>query len=274
MGSSTPPAPPPPDYAKANREGILTDVETLPVRRQIDIAARMGKSGTYTLDGKEYEYDFAGMSDLDYGRQQRDYQRETADLAAQDFLEIQEKYGTQFLETSREQLKASDPIGFALRENMGKEVTKQLAMGGAATDDELRQVQQRVRANQSRLGNTRGVAAGVQEVMGQTQYQNQRQQQRLGNAGSFLAGTNPLSQFGQLRGAQAGAAPYSPIGTGGTIGVNANAGQLGAQFAQQSFGTQANIYNTQMSNQQANPWMQGLGLVAGAGASYMGAKHA
>ena len=271
MGSSSPPPPPPPpDYAKANREGIKTDIETLPIRRQIDIASRMGGKGAYELDGKTYEYDFTGMGDQDYARQQREFTRETADMTAQDLLEMQQKYGTQFLETSREQLKASDPIGFAIRENMGKQVNREMQLGGAATDDELRQVSQRVRGQQARLGNTLGVAAGVQEVMGQTGYQNQRAQQRLANAGSFLAGTTPLSQFGQLSNAQRGAAPFQGIGVN-TVGINANAGQLGANFAQQSFGTQANIYNTQMAN-QSNPWMQGLGIVAGAAGGYMGMK--
>ena len=176
MGSS--PSPPPaPDYAKANREGIKTDIETLPIRRQIDRAAQMGTAGTYQLDGQSYSYDFTGMSDLDFARQQRDLARETADLTAQDLLSIQQDYGQQYLETSREQLKASDPIGFAIRENMGKQLNRELALGGAASDDELRQVQQRVRGQQSRLGNTMGVAAGVQEVMGQAGYQQQRQQQ-------------------------------------------------------------------------------------------------
>lgn len=248
----------------------MTDVETLPVRRQIDMAARMGRTGTYTLGGQQYSYDFGGLSDLDYARQQRQYQRETAFGSAQDLLDIQERFGTQFLETSRDQLKASDPIGFAIRENMGKQVNRELALGGAATDDELRGVQQRVRANQSRLGNTMGVAAGVQEVMGQHQYQQQRQQQRLSNAGSFLSGTTPLSQFGQLRSAQMGAAPYAPVGAN-AIGVNPNAGALGANFAQQRYGTQANIYNTQLANQQ-NPWMQGLGMAAGVAGGYLAYK--
>ena len=268
MGFSTPPPPPPPDYAKANREGIITDVTTLPARRQIDMAARLGQAGSYSLGGEQYDYDFGGMSDLDYARAQRDYQSETADMQAQDLLGMQERYGPRFLETSRDQIKASDPIGFAIRENMGAQVKSDLAMGGAASDSELRDVQQRTRAQQSRLGNTMGVAAGVQEVMAQNQYQRQREQQRLANAGAFLSGTTPLSQFGQLRSAQGGAAPYAPMQVN-TIQQNQAAGQQAANFGQQTYGTQANIYNSQLANQQANPWMQGLGMVAGLGTGYM-----
>ena len=252
---------------------MLAEAEVFPVKRQLDMAARLGQSGSYVLDGKQYTYDFRDMGDLDYARAQRDYQKETADMQAQDLLGLQQKYGQQFLETSREQLKASDPIGFAIRENMGTQVRDQLAMKGAATDDELRQVQQRVRGQQSRLGNTMGVAAGVQEVMGQTGYQQQRHQQRLQNAGAFLSGTTPLSQFGQLRSAQAGAAPYAPIQSG-AIGFNQAAGQQGQQFALNRYGTQANIFSTQSQNwqtqmNQSNPWMSGLGLAAGLGTSYM-----
>lgn len=266
--SSPPPPPPPPDYAKASVEGTKADAKTLPFRRRIDLAARMGKAGTQMLDGEEVAYDFVGMGDQDYTRAQQDLQIESAKKQAGALLDVQQEYGGQFLETSREQLKASDPIGFAIRENMGTQVRDELALGGAASDSELRNVQQRVRANQSRLGNTMGVAAGVQEVMGQSGYQQQVQQQRMQNAGAFLAGTTPLSQFGQLRNAQGGAAPFNPTGVAG-MGMNANAGQQGAQFAQQSYGTAANIYNTQMSN-QSNPWMQGLGMVAGAAGCYMG----
>lgn len=46
-------APDAPDYAAANREGILTDIETLPLRRQIEQAAALGKGGV--AGGKYYE---------------------------------------------------------------------------------------------------------------------------------------------------------------------------------------------------------------------------
>lgn len=45
MGGSPkpPPAPKAPDYAKANREAIQADIDTLPQRRRIEAMARLGK---------------------------------------------------------------------------------------------------------------------------------------------------------------------------------------------------------------------------------------
>ena len=40
-------APPPPDYAAANREGVLTGVELLPLQKQIEAAAKMGTKISY-----------------------------------------------------------------------------------------------------------------------------------------------------------------------------------------------------------------------------------
>ncbi|MEN9631962.1 MAG: hypothetical protein RL077_366 [Verrucomicrobiota bacterium] len=52
MGDS-PSAPPPPDYAKANREGIETDIETLPLRRAIEQASALGEGAVF--GGKYYK---------------------------------------------------------------------------------------------------------------------------------------------------------------------------------------------------------------------------
>ena len=241
MGGSSPAPPNPPDYAAATREGILTDIETLPARRAIEAAYHMGRSGSFSLDGKTYNYDFRGIGDADFARQQNELNRESAMAQAQSLLDVQQKYGQQFLTTAREQLRASDPIGFALRENLGQQVSNDLALGQTASDEDLRNVQQRVRAVQTRLGNTNGVAAGVQEVMAQGDFQRALQQQRIANASAFLAGTTPLSQFGQLRTAGQGAAPFAPVAFNAT-GLNANAGALSTQFAANVYGAQGQMY--------------------------------
>lgn len=263
MGTKQPPAPEAPDYAAANREGILTDIETLPVRRQIDVAARLGRKGSFELDGETYSYDFGGLSDADVADADLATNRFSAFAQAQDLLDVQEQYGLKFLETSREQLKASDPIGFAMREKLGQQVTDELEFGRAISDDERRSVSQSVRGVQVARGNTNGVAPAVQEVLEQHQYGEQRSQQRKQNAAAFLSGTTPLSQFGQLRSAASGAAPFATVAAN-TIGLNQGAGQAAAAFAQQSFGTQSQIYNTQVSN-QSNPWMEGIGMAVGLG---------
>jgi len=91
----------------------------------------------------------------------------------------------------------------------------------------------------------------------------QQQQRRLSNLQSYVLGAPISSSFQSLQGAQQGAAPYSPIMAQG-IGQNANAGQQSAQFAGNIFGTQAQMYGTQMANQGSSPLGSILGGVLGA----------
>lgn len=264
MGGNKQPAPPAaPDYAAATREGILADIETLPIRRLIDLKSRAGGRGSFQLAGKQYDFDFSGMGDADLAANQREIDRNNAIGSAQNLLDVQEQFGLRFLQNSRDQLKASDPIGFALRESLGKAVQEDLAAGGSMTDDQRRTVNQNVRSSQTARGNIRGLGAAVEEVMAQSRFSDIQKQQRMTNASAFLSGTTPLSQFGQLRNAQAGAAPFMAAQVQG-IGLDPNAAAAAANFAQQSFGTQADIYKTQMQNPQQNPWMQGIGMAAGA----------
>lgn len=78
-----------------------------------------------------------------------------------------------------------------------------------------------------------------------------RRQQTMANRANFLAGRTPTAQFGQLSGAQQGAAPvvFGP----GLTSVNTDATGAFAQSA-------ANQYQTQtgFAAQQANPWFAGL----------------
>lgn len=261
MGSSAPPAPEAPDYAAANREGILADIETLPIRRLIDQSARLGRKGEFVLDGETFEYDFTGLGDADWNRAKMQIDRESAIGKARDLLDIQQQFGQQFLETSREQLKASDPIGFAMREKLGQAVTSELDAGRGMSASQRRSIEQSTRLSQVARGNVNGLAPAVQEALTTSGAADQLFQQRQQNASAFLSGTTPLSQFGQLRNAGQGAAPFQAMATQ-AVGLNANAGQQAAQFALSSYGTQAQVYNTQMAN-QSNPWMQGLGMAGG-----------
>lgn len=52
MGSKAPESPPPPDMAKANREGIQMDIDTLPLRRQVEQASALGQGAVF--NGKYY----------------------------------------------------------------------------------------------------------------------------------------------------------------------------------------------------------------------------
>lgn len=92
----------------------------------------------------------------------------------------------------------------------------------------------------------------------------QQQQRRLSNLQSYVLGAPISSSFQSLQGAQQGAAPYTPIMAQG-IGQNANAGQQAAGFAGNIFGTQAQLYNTQMAN-SGSPFADIAGSVLGAAA--------
>lgn len=242
----------------------------LPHQRAMAAAAQRGGTGSYVLNGKHYSYDFTGAGDADFQRNSDAILRESSFTNARTALDLQGKFGSEYVAQSRKQLQESDPIGFALRESMGQRVSEQLSMGGSSTDEQRRLVSQGVRANQTRSGNTGGVAAGVSEVMAQGEYSRNLEQSRLSNAGAFLAGATPQAEFGQLRNAQQGAAPMAPGQLpGGIPGFNPNTTGQGLQFASSIYGTQMSGYSAQAAAAAAkpNPWMQGLGMVIGAGVS-------
>lgn len=82
MGSpSLPEQPEAPDYAKANQEAIFSDIQTLPTRRKIDQAARLGQLVEYTdpRSGQTVTADFRGLGDLSYGQAAADLALSTND---------------------------------------------------------------------------------------------------------------------------------------------------------------------------------------------------
>ena len=103
-----------------------------------------------------------------------------------------------------------------------------------------------------------------------------RNQQKLANVSAMVLGQPITNQFGSLQGAQQGTVGFQPINYQGGTGLNQNAGQQGASFAQGNFGTNSSNWNTSAGiAAQGNPWMsllgQGLGAAAGAGGAKLGA---
>ena len=101
-----------------------------------------------------------------------------------------------------------------------------------------------------------------------------RQQQQLANASAMVLGNPITNQFGSLAAAANGTvgAPTGVAYNPGT-GLNANAGNQAAGFAQQNFGTNSSNWNVQAQQAaQGNPWMSLVGgalgtFAGGAGAS-------
>ncbi len=260
---SSPKTPDPPDYAAANREAIEADIETLPVRKLIEAAARMGTTATYTdADGNTKTVDFTGYGDIDQTRDQLEFLAESADTLAEAQISTQEKFGERFITQRMKELELSDPLGTKVRKMLGEEAVKDLEAGYGLGDELQSQVQQGLRGAQAARGNILGDAAGQAEAFALGDAAIRLRQQRLANAASFLSGVTPVAQFGAISGAQQGAAAFNPMGIQQGIGLNPNAGQMGTQFAMNSYQQQSqNAFNAY----DRNPWNSIIGSAAGIG---------
>ena len=268
MGLYSSDQPDPPSIAGANEAGVWANLETVGIQKLIANAAKFGKSvdvkvPIFDADGnktgfKDVTYDFKGYSDADATREEMEFGSEAADFMAKSMLEIQQKYGKDFVKQRIEELKAADPTGYEVRQMLGEAAKEDLARGTELSPDMARQVTQQERAAQSARGNIYGSAPAAAEAMSLGDAGFRMRQQRLANAASFLSGTTPVAQFGQISGAQAGASPFNPMGIQAGIGVNPNAGAQGQQWAM-------NAYNTQMNYaaQQQPIGAQLLGMATG-----------
>jgi hypothetical protein len=257
MGKGSAPAAP--DYAAANREGVLTGIELLPLQKQIEAAAKMGTKISYTdpRTGAKKEADFTGAGDADQMRGQISFMTEAADAMAKSQLESQQKYGLGYVEQRTKELEAADPLGTKMRKALGEDIFKE-GFGTNLSAGQEQQVTQSERAAQAARGNIFGAAPAAAEGMAVGDAGFRMRQQRLANASAFLSGTTPVAQFGQISGAQQGASAFNPMGIQQGMGLNPNAGQAGAQFAQQNYAGESAAYQASQKN---NP----LGMVAGAG---------
>ena len=271
MGMYDTDVPDSPSMAGANEAGVWADAETLAVRKLIANAAKFGKKidlsvPTFDAKGnktgsKDVTYDFSGYSDADATRADLEFAQESADKMAETMLNVQQKYGKEFIQQRMEELKAADPTGYEVRQMLGEAAKEDLALGTQLSPEMRNQVEQQERAAQAARGNIYGSAPAAAEAMAVGDAGFRMRQQRLANAASFLSGTTPVSQFGQISGAQGGASPFNPVGIQSGLTLNPNAGAQGQQFAM-------NTYNQRM-NYAANQQPIGsqlLGLATGVAA--------
>lgn len=273
-----PPPPPAPNYAAATREGVTADIETLPERRMVEQAARLGRRVTLP-SGRVV--DFTGMGEAELAREQARINAETAGLTAQAMLGVQEQYGAKFTEQALKRIEEADPTGFKARRRLAETVLGELELGSKLTPQEESQVAQQIRGAQAARGNVLGPAASTQEVLGQYELGQKLKQQRLSNVAAYVMGQPLTAQYATLSGAQEGTAPWRPTAYAPGTMLAPGAGQAGAQFAANIYGQQAGIWGQQLGYQQnlyqtqasiPNPWMQGFGILAGAGSSLGGAS--
>jgi hypothetical protein len=272
---SDPDYPDAPNVTAASEAGVWADAETLGIRKLIANAAKFGKKidiqvPIFDKKGvktgyKDVTYDFAGYSDMDATREEMEFGAEAADFMAKAMLDVQQKYGSDFVKQRMEELKAADPTGYEVRQMLGESAKEDLALGAELSPEMARQVTQQERAAQSARGGILGSAPAAAEAMSLGDAGFRMRQQRLANAASFLSGTTPIAQFGQISGAQAGASPFNPMGIQSGMGLNPAAGAQGQQFAM-------NTYNQRMNyaaNQQPIGY-QLLGMAAGAAGGAFG----
>jgi hypothetical protein len=260
----TPPPPVVPDYAASTRAGILADVETLPARKQIEAAARAGTAGTTMIGDKSIDFDFTGIGDLDQQVTLLEGQRRSADTMAQVALDIQKKYGADFLDQSLKRIEQSDPTGTKVRKRLAEITLAELDKGMQLSDEEIRFAEQAFRRSSTARGASQiGTAPAIQETLAQYNMGRQLLGQRMNMARSYM-GMPQTAQFGQIAGSQQGAAPFMAQQLQQGIGQNAGAGAAGAGFATNVYSTQASIYGTQMAN-RSDPMGTILGGLASVG---------
>jgi hypothetical protein len=257
--------PPAPDYSDSVAKGIITDVSTLPARKIIEAAAKAGTKGSVTVAGKVIPYDFTGVGDLQQQKIDLEAMTESADAIAKMSLDIQQRYGKDMNLEQLQRIKEADPVGWEVRQKLAQTTLEELSAGrelGAAAG---KQVEASVRGAQSARGNIYGAANIGQEALAKFDAGQRLLTQRMSQAQAYALGTPITAQYGAISGAQQGAASFAPMQMQRGIGVNANAGGQAAQFASSNYST----YVQGMAN-QSNPWMEGLGMVAGVAGSALG----
>lgn len=132
-----PKQPPAPDYSEATREGVYADIETMPARRRIESAYRLGQPVDYTdpRTGEQVSADFTGLGDIDITKAETDALLGMIPQMSEAQLSNLIEFGPQFIAEQRGQMEQLDPEGFALREEFagglrrGEGTAEELTLG-------------------------------------------------------------------------------------------------------------------------------------------------
>lgn len=134
MGSTKiPEQPAAPDYGAASREAIFSDIETLPVRRLIEQAARLGQLVEYTdpRTGQTRTADFTGLGDAAaYNQLAQLYGQSNADLQRQQ-LALRQELGVLNAQQTAAEIQAADPLAYQTRQTLTGQVLGDLNAGAA-----------------------------------------------------------------------------------------------------------------------------------------------
>lgn len=281
---SKPKAPKPVDYQDAARQGVYAGLETYPTQYLVDAAARTGDK--VTIDGKTY--DFTGLGDAATAGA-------VSDKMAQTLLDIQRSLGPRQIQERIDELKASDPEGYAARqqlfdrimadanaqpdrplaEDVQNQITSILNNAGKLDARGREQVSGQVRGGQIHNGIYLGNAATEQEAGAQVAAADNLRNQQQQEAMQFLqSGASPedvayrrLQQsIADLGNFTNGATPTAEFGSLSSAGngavpfIGGGPGPMPANLGNLGASFNQNLYSGQVNwaQNQVNPWIAGI----------------
>lgn len=273
-----------PDANKAAIQGTIQDVANFPFQYAIDAAAKMGGKYTDPVTGKVY--DFSGLGDAENAAVISDQMAQTlldiqknygAEYVKQRLADLERSDPQGFAARkelfARIKADAEKAGGRPMNQQLQDAINGELQKGGQLDAKQTQQVQDAVRGKQVNHGIILGNAPASQEAgalvqASEAQRQARQQdassflasgvspedvayreiQQSLANLGAFVNNQTPTAQFGQLSGAQSGAAPFTSTGTpNAALNPNASAEGINNAFA---------LWNQQQNN--VNPWLAAM----------------
>jgi len=236
-----------PDIGATTREGMEAEAELFPIQQQLLWAAQQGLKGSVKVGDKDVPYDFRGMGWKERQKDQTEQEGISADARAKLDLDLQQKYGSGMALEQLKRFKEMNPLQWEAKQKSGEAILEQLALGSSYDQTEVREA---ARAAQTARGNWKGRANIAQEVKATYREGQAMLQQRIAMAQQHAMGQPVQGPGARFAPAQTG---YNPQPMGLT--------QASLGFAQQGYSTAAANYS--------NPWMEGLGMVAGMGSSYL-----
>ncbi len=288
-----------PDYAAAEYAGAQAAAAALPLQKQIESAAQRGEK--VTVNGKLY--DFSGLGEAEY-------QAAYADAMAGAAIEIQKKYGPEYIKQRQAELDASDPTGSAARRDLFAKTMASLDQPGSGASDAAaleasiladlkkgrevnpdvaRRAKEGVLAGQVSRGNWLGGAAADQEAQAEVDLGDAVAADRQARATAYLqSGSTPADiehrknqqALSELKSFMSGTTPtaqFAGLSAAGNGAAPVVTGGFGVGLAYNPgdgaryAGAVAGQQNSYLSG-QANPWMAGAATGISGVATYQHLK--
>lgn len=211
-----------------------------------------------------------------YAQLQTDIMGAQAPQQAQINQDIQNKFGPQLVNLALQEIKQSDPTGFALREASGNALAANIASGGTLTPAELARAQDQIRSGQAARGMGSGIGDVQQEALALDINQRERQQQDLAAANQFLNSWSPEKDINKFVNPQAPVSAPNVNQFASTAPSGSELASLGMQSAnlgerQNEFASNYGMESAQYIDQNtSNPFLTGLAAAGSFAAPIIG----